>query len=652
MQLAAENEGRDIETRPAQAVVTVEVLVIAVLVLFSLLLRLAELDTVPIAPAEVPNALAAYHSLPGVDAPGGDTMPLVADSPVVFWAQRIAYTLFGHGEASARLLTAVTGVLLTTLPLVFRDVFGRSRAFLFTLLLTFSPVMFLVSRMGSDVIWSLLLAGVGLRLLWTFYQRRRDGIDAGGYAVAATAFFVALLLLAGPSGPLLALVLLLAGVVAYTLTALDQPIEKEEPPEAPFVVLRAEVSAWPWGSGLIAGLLVAFVVSTGFMLYPAGLSSVGAGLEGFLRGFIEAEPGRVLFLPLTATVFYEPLLWVFALFGLAVMLRRGLDLVERFLIAWAGFAVLAALIYRGAGPEIALLIVVPLAGIASYLFNDAFNGDDVPVMWTEDWLDSGMRERAALMGKLGLAFLMFVLLVMFTLHLHMVVRGVLDTPNGALGTFIGYLDDGSFRSVSASLLWLLICVLLALVGYFLAGSVWGSTLPLRAGVIGGLGFLLLSHSATAWTTAVTNANNPVELWHNEGVTDEAYMMRDTLVDIATRETAGFNLLEIRAQADADGIIAWLLRDFENLTLIEDTSAARLAPVVVLEPSIDGVPDLGAAYVGQDFVITQGWSAANGLDGVDFLPWWTVREVRYLPFDSEQITLWVRQDIYDSEPVLR
>ncbi len=655
MQVAAENPIRKTEMqRPPQVVITVETIAIALLVVLSLLVRVAELDTVPISLDEVPNALSAYQSLPGAEFPQMQDRAAVSDSPIVFWAQRITYSLFGHGESSSRLLTAIAGALVAMLPLLFRDVLGPARAFLFALVLTFSPTLFLVSRAASGTIWALLLAGIGLRILWWYAQRRDGKVDASGYAVAATGVFGTLILLTGPTGPLLMLVLLLAAVVAIILTALDRAFDdddKGESPESPFTLLMRGVVAWPWGSGVVAVLLSTFIVSTGFLLYPAGLSSVGAGLEGFLRGFVDAEAGRVLFLPLTLTVFYEPLVWVFALVGLAMLMRRqSFDLVERFLIAWAGFAVLAGLLYRGAGPDVALFLIVPLVGLASYAFADAFNNDDLPVLWSDEFLDSAARERTALPGKIALAVLMFVLLIAFTMHLHMVVRGVIRTPEGSLGTFIGFLDDQAFANVFISLIWLLITFLFMLVGYFLAGSVWGSVLPLRAGTIGGLAFLLLVGGATSWTTAITNATNPVELWQNEVVTREAYKLRETLVDIATRETGGFLRVEVRAETESDSVLAWLLRDFTNVTLIEDAGAAQLAPVALLRPTNDGVPDLGAAYVGQEFVLTRSWNSGNGLVGWDFLPWWVVREVRFSPFDSQRITLWVRQDIYDSEPI--
>ena len=111
-----------------------------------------------------------------------------------------------------------------------------------------------------------------------------------------------------------------------------------------------------------------------------------------------------------------------------------------------------------------------------------------------------------------------------------------------------------------------------------------------------------------------------------------------------RETSGFPLLTVYAQADDAGVIAWLLRDYPNAVFITDPRAARAQPAVIL-PAHNDAPDLGGSYVGQRFVISTSWSPQT-LQISDVPAWWLQRRVRVPGTPAESAVLWLRQDIYD------
>ena len=74
---------------PFRLTISAEVVAYAVLIVISLLLRVAELDSVPISGPETHQALAAWR-VANPQAPGD---PLIASSPVVFWLQTWGFSL-------------------------------------------------------------------------------------------------------------------------------------------------------------------------------------------------------------------------------------------------------------------------------------------------------------------------------------------------------------------------------------------------------------------------------------------------------------------------------------------------------------------------------------------------------------------------------
>jgi hypothetical protein len=148
-----------------------------------------------------------------------------------------------------------------------------------------------------------------------------------------------------------------------------------------------------------------------------------------------------------------------------------------------------------------------------------------------------------------------------------------------------------------------------------------------------------------WNASVSD--DPVELWHVETSSRETALLRATLLELSERETRGVPDVPIYVLAPDDGVLAWLLRDFENTTYIAAVSEARTQGVILL-PESSELPDLGGSYVGQRFVIRLGWSSQT-MQPLDFLAWWLQRKTRSAGVPVEIVNLWLRQDIYDGVP---
>ncbi len=179
------------DAKPRPITISVEAVAYVALMALAFALRLAQIDTTPLMASETHNALAAWR----VIMPNAPGTALVSSSPILFVLQSVSFTLFGGSEIAARIATVIGGVALILTPLLFRPLLGRTRTFLVSLLLTFSPVLLIASRSSSPDLWALLFAVLSL---WGFWQAGRMGQRP--YAALGVVFYAALAFLTGSGG--------------------------------------------------------------------------------------------------------------------------------------------------------------------------------------------------------------------------------------------------------------------------------------------------------------------------------------------------------------------------------------------------------------------------------------------------------------------
>ncbi len=589
--------------------ITLELVIYLALLLLALTLRVAELDTIPMTDAEARQALAAWRAV-WPSAPGPEIVPY---SPALFMAQSLLFSTLGGSEFAARILTALAGAALVVSPAAFRGLLGRTRALLLALALLCSPALLVSSRTGSPMVWVLAAAVVGLWALWRYWDDRRPA-----QAILATVCLAAMALLAGPGGPIMAFILLGAGVFALWLTRTDA--------EGRDILLTVgeRFGGWPWRQAASIAVLAAALVSTGFLLYPAGLSAVGELLAQAGRGLTTPTPGAPVFFPIWIVLFYEPFIAITAIVGAWWLARRGaVTFVERFLLGWVVFALFASVIYAGAGADHALWLSLPLAGLAASAAAHLLH-DERGIFWrSPGWV------------KWLLALIMLALMFSLAVHGQTLARTLLLSADGSL-----QLNQIDARSA----VWFIVTLLFMVTGFFMAASVWGAYTAVQGWVFGALIFGLITSLGAGWNAAAVEAGNPVELWHVQPTSAETWLLRQTLTEVSTRESGGFPQLELAVLAPADGVVAWLLRDYPRTRFITDVSEARGLPVVLL-PSLPEPPDLGGSYVGHPFTITSVWSERN-LRAIDFPAWWMARRIRLPGASLVTMVLWLRQDVYD------
>lgn len=635
--------------------VLLEWAVIGVLALFSLLWHVAGVGMPTMTPGEVPPALNALRSVTD-DAPGASVMP---DSAALFWSQRIGFGVLGSSVLAARLGTALAGVLLSLSPLLFRDLFGRWRTLFLVVVLVVSPTLMGASRFSSPAVWTVLFAVVGLWGVWRYVLQR-----SAGHAIMVLVAFGAMTFLGGPGGPMLLLILAAAAVIAVLLTSLDVSADDAEPGSVYLWKVADWLHGWPWGMGLLGAVLVTFAAATGFLLYPAGLSTVGGTLAGFISGWTNAAYGS----PLTTVLLYDTWLVLLGIVAIVVLRVRGeMTVVERFLAGWVLTGTVASLVYPGAGVADGLWLLLPLAALSAYLAAASLEAARLPSWWLEELLSDKERQaRLAAQGKWLLTALAFILLIMAAMHFQIASRGFWTAEGGSLLDYLSLLSTEAFAPIVQSLIWFLISTLFIVVGYFLASSVWGAVIPAQALVLGLTAYVIVSSLGTGWALSASRVNDPSEYWFANGASEQVALLQETLDDLSMRETGGFPALPVVAKVPDDGLIAWALRDYHNARFITTMAEAQGEPVIILSgddvpppDATEDMPALGGSYVGQDFDIRLTFNL-NSLTGLKVLPYWAQRLDNAASYDTippvetvperivtERAVLWVRQDVYDS-----
>lgn len=307
--------------------------------------RLVRLDFL-LTNAEAAMALTSLAALQGG--------PAVFSNPLFGWLQMLLFAIFGASEVSARLIPALSGVVLCLLPAALRPQLGRMRALIFAALLALSPTLWFVSREMS-----------GAMLAWTLAFAAHCAWRAHRPALAAMAFGA--LLATGQDAIPPLIVTVLASLVV-----------------TPRDAIRFSARA-------AAIMLSVFVLSaTALLMRPAGLGDAFNGYALWVRTLGVAEPistGRLMFGLMTS----ELVALVGAAFALAALSRsRALVRAEAAWLVWVatGFGLLIVI----AGRTAALLtpLVIGMAGLASAAYDALFASVQRRATWRREGAVAGV----------------------------------------------------------------------------------------------------------------------------------------------------------------------------------------------------------------------------------------------------------------------
>ena len=603
LQGAGLRAGRQQES-PALPAATIALAAVTVL---GLLLRLAELDRIPLHAQEATQAIAAWNLLSPQPAPG----TAAPASPLLFALQATLFTLFGASEFTARLPVSLVGAMFSLTPLLFRDALGRERSIAICLALAASPLLLMASRQSEAVVMSLLLLALGLWGVWRHAQARR-----ASHAILASCLLAVLVFLSEAGGPLLVLQVVLALLLTRWRRRNGVSLRMV------LAGLRSWLQAWPVATALPLALLSVFLIATLFMLHPRGLAAPGDLLYATLAGFVgsppdagplagsaqsttlAAQPAAQLLQKLQLVLLFEPFIVMAGIVWLWLRRRSRADEVDRFLAFWLLTALVSLLLWRGAAAAHALWLVVPLAGMAGSLLADLVSPGRRQVFWPA-WSN-------ALIVAICLAAL-------------------------ALFSFYGRLY---LRNEAASpWLFAVLVVLLPALLILLLRHQWPELL--RVVVWGLAPFMAALSLGGGWSTVVHRAAVADGLWRTSVTAPEVRLLQDSLNDLAFRRHGAFAAAGINVQTKHRDLLRWLLRDYARLQFIGSVREAGEADILLL-PGSASPPSGSGSWVGQDFALFKRDDAAGNRSLVG----------RYLPGDTppaaaDRLVLWLREDESDN-----
>ncbi|MGD8903115.1 MAG: TIGR03663 family protein, partial [Anaerolineae bacterium] len=474
------------EVRESAPWLTVERLGYMIAGLLAAALRFAQLGLRPLNEAEAVQALAALRFAEGTlrSAPAGTI-------PGLFTGNVLAFTLAGTGDAVARWLPALAGVILVLLPHGLRYRLGRGGALAASFLLALSPSALYFSR---NLDGAIVVAACGLALvvgLVNVIDRRRPGylyLAAGALGLGVSA------------GPGIYTVLLI--VVAFVLLLYLRERRGEQGDGGTVPAVWAE---WKDERGLLAragGVLLATfgLAAMTFMLQPSGVGHAADLLGDWAKSFLPESGGQPAIYPLLLLLRYELVIVVFGLIEigrwLATRRSRAEDAMEAqpsfpltaLLVFWAVAALLVIVVsgHRPAGNV--LLVVVPLALLAGKGVERAWRW----IPWPRLWLEIGMITLAAL----GLI-----------IFLYLQIAAYVEMGGTAVASFAGIeLYAGWAYLILAGV------ALVALVLLWVGAWIWrGRSLLLGSGWLAVLLLLGLWCVKAMWGPAFARASDPREL---------------------------------------------------------------------------------------------------------------------------------------------
>jgi uncharacterized protein (TIGR03663 family) len=324
------------------AVVTVERMAWGLIALWAVLTRLIALDARPLSSSEARNALFEYdltHKTALAAAVG--FQPLLGGWLHLLEAGFFAVT--GSGDFSARLVFALSGLLIVAMAFMMRGCLGRAGAIALGMMLTISPSVTYFSRSASTVVPALAMFLVALALFINLIEQpgRRPAIRLG--------FVVGLMVAVGFAG----IVGAGSSIVALALIGLWLLISQRNA----YLGVRVWIDRYT-GLAVLTLLIAAVVITLSESVLPDVTHRIQIlpgqavwGLRGFASGFAFYAPPLAL---------YEFLIIVLSTIGaLFILAGRIRSRFAWWCLIWAATSVAVYLWIPLRAPGLTVAMVVP-----------------------------------------------------------------------------------------------------------------------------------------------------------------------------------------------------------------------------------------------------------------------------------------------------
>lgn len=483
--------------------------------------RFLGLPSTLLSPAE------AAQALPALDAVRGQGWPAAVESPLFLVGNALLFALLGPGDGVARLLPALSGVLIVMLPLLWRKTLGEVGALSAAALILVSPLALFAARRVESVAFGTLGAGILFSLLLQADDERQMGGRSTSMLLAGG---VALGVIGGPAF----FDLLVPGLVVWAALhwcGARRPVKL----------------AW---RPVLVGVGLASLISIAFGLRWDGWAGLADGLAAWLAGWRVISDGPTVY---GLLALYEPALLLLGLVGLILLLRRPstLTLAHWAIMAWS-LLVLTVCILRPGGMSLSLsAVVLPIALLGGRAIG-----------WVAEGVPSGSWRWVGLHA-----------LVSFVLW----IPGVLALTQHASGlavfdqVVIVLLGAGVLVGLQALLIFLFLLPLSA-------DTVW------RSALFGTTAIFLVIQVSFATNLAYVRSNSPVESAVDTVTSPDLEHLRVTLLDLANRRGVRRDALAVTlldGDSDLTTILRWQLRDCSRVEVSaiwpDDAQAIVIAP---------------------------------------------------------------------------
>ena len=579
----------DTPTRPSEPYLTLGGALAVGLLVVAAVARFYALGRPPLGAAEAARALAVLHFV------RGQPQDLTPYSPLLTHANLLLFFLFGGSDGVARVVPALTGVLLAVLPFVLlRQRLGAGATLAAGLLIALSPTFLLFSRSVDPAV---ITAACALVLVVELFAYLEDHAPRHLIWMAGA---LALGLTAGPGIYTVLLLVLLYVAGGWVLHRLGDertawPLFLEAMREA--VQQRRALAQ---AGAVFAAVFVA--VATGFLVNFAGVQAALNLLPRWI-GTFRTPPDYPAWYHLGVLLFYEPASLLFGLLGAVIVLRRG-DRLGSFLVFWF------------------------LGSLALYTVLGVTEAASVPMVLLPLALLAGMGVAQVFRFGDRITALQAVIIAAFITP--MLVYAGLQVSIYAVSTS---QPVRLWMALGAAVLAIVAVILFLLSGM---GAEWERTTILQ-GL--GISLLVLTLGASvhmgAWLNYRT-ANPAREVLRRTPTSPDVRQMVRVLETISQDRVGDTVSLPIAVDGRLGPVVPWYLKGFTNVTVLDEIRGPTDTPAIIV-PAEEEQPPIGTNYVGQRFRLATDWHPV-GLSAVDFIRWYLWREGPTVP--TRDIVLYV------------
>ena len=559
-------------------------------------LRLINLDAIPLSPSEANNALAAWQMWQPTS-----TFTAAATSSAYVSLTGLLMPVLGHSDAVARLVPALAGMGLVFLPWLMRRWLGYVGMLVVGLLLAVSPTLAVAGRTADGSMLGLFAGGL-LMVAWLRYQE--EGEKRWLFA-AATALALGL-----TSSPLFYGLLLTLGLAYLAQARIGPPIfYTEEVDEDDQSVYTPAATHWPnrdeWRTVLIVLGATLLGLSTLFLWNLSGLG-ITASLPAMWLRQISFQGELLQWVePILALGRYELILLLFGAAAIIWSTWQGQPF-PTFFIYWFTGVLLLIFLQRGNLDNV-LLLSLPGYLLVGLFLNHIWN---IPAPnWR--WL---------------LAGLLFMLGLMAYINLNLFSRIAAASPD---------LQTNLWRAV------VLIALGLATIIYL---SRFNPMIAVQGTIAGILPLLLMFTWGTAWWLTQQAANDPRERWVREGTDDDVLLLATLSQELALQATNSRFDLTIFSTVDSP-VVRWYMRDFAEYEMGDTLPDAVATDLVIMDAGSDAAAP--STYLVSEYgLLRQGLGAQEAEYQGDFfatLRWWLFHESP-MPVNEQKINVWLRTDL--------